>query len=363
MELSMEILSENEGWTSLFCSAHCLQLCLKSGLNINSIDRLLGASQKLVSHFRHSVVASEALKKKQQQMDVNGRKLVKACVTRWNLSYEMLDHLLKLRWPVTAVLSDEEVTKRSDHSLDLKSEQWKLAEDLVKILEPFNIATTFLSYEENVSISSVFPILHGLIDQLKPSIDPADSTAICQFKEKVSQEIKRRWELDSIDITSPLLLTSAIDPRFRQLTFTKLEEANSKDLKEKIIEYAEEQQKLQKLQKEDNDEAEVVEPQLKKKRTSSLDLILGPEQAASHISTADELKQFLSEKPSLRKDSPLLWWKVNAERFPNLACLARVPLSIPAISAPSERVFSTAGNTVTKLRNCLKPKNIDALIF
>ena len=58
----------------------------------------------------------------------------------------------------------------------LKSEQWKLAEDLVKILEPFNIVTTFLSYEENVAIS-----LHGVIDQLKPSIDPADSTAIRQF--------------------------------------------------------------------------------------------------------------------------------------------------------------------------------------
>ena len=213
-------------------------------------------------------MASEALKKKQQQMDVNGRKLVKACVTCWNSSNEMFDRLLKLRWPVTAVLSDEEVTKRS--------EQWKLAEDLVKILQPFNIATTFLSYEENVSISSVFPILHGLIDQLKPSIDPADFTAIRQFKEKVSQEIKRRWELDSIDITSPL------DPHFRQLTFTNLEEAISEDLKEKIIEYAEEQQKLQ---KEENDEAEVVEPPLKKKRTSSLDLILGPDQAASHTSS------------------------------------------------------------------------------
>ena len=90
---------------------------------LNSIDRLLGASQKRVSHFRHSVVASEALRTKQQQMDVNGRKLVKACVTCWNSSYKMLDRLLKLRWAVTAVLSDEEVTKRSDRCIDLKSEQ------------------------------------------------------------------------------------------------------------------------------------------------------------------------------------------------------------------------------------------------
>ena len=103
-----------------------------------------------------------------------------------------------------------------------------MAKDLVKIFEPFNKATTFLSYEKNVSISSVFPILYG---QLKPSNDSTDSTVICQFKETFSQKIKRRCELDTVDVTSPLLLTSALDPHFRQLTFTKLENG---DLEEKI---------------------------------------------------------------------------------------------------------------------------------
>ena len=71
----------------------------------------------------------------------------------------MLERVLKLRCPITAVLSDETVTKRSDRYLDLKTEPWKLTEDIVAVLEPFSIATTFFSYEENVSISSVFAIL------------------------------------------------------------------------------------------------------------------------------------------------------------------------------------------------------------
>ena len=68
----------------------------------------------------------------------------------------------------------------------------ELAEELVKILEPFNIATTFLSYEENVSASSILPVLYGLLDHLKApaSDDEADSMAICQFKEAVSSQIK-----------------------------------------------------------------------------------------------------------------------------------------------------------------------------
>ena len=101
--------------------------------------------------------------------------------TNRNSTYEMLDRLLKLRWPITAVLSDNEVTKVSDRYLDLRTEQWKLAEDLIPILELFSIATTFFSYEENVSLSAVFPILHGILDQLgttEHSEELSQSTAV-----------------------------------------------------------------------------------------------------------------------------------------------------------------------------------------
>ena len=46
--LCHRILSQDEGWESIFCSAHCLQLCLKEGLSITAIDRLLRAARKLV---------------------------------------------------------------------------------------------------------------------------------------------------------------------------------------------------------------------------------------------------------------------------------------------------------------------------
>ena len=37
------------------------------------------------------------------------------------------------------MLSDETITKRSDRNLDLTSTQWSLAEEIVKILEPFDV--------------------------------------------------------------------------------------------------------------------------------------------------------------------------------------------------------------------------------
>ena len=72
---------------------------------------------------------------------------------------------------------------------------------LVTVLKPFNVATTFLSYEENISISAVYPILLGLAEQMNPNLsNPATNPelrAITQFKQKVSSDIKRRWEMES----------------------------------------------------------------------------------------------------------------------------------------------------------------------
>ena len=38
-------------------------------------------------------------------------------------------------------------------------------------------------------------------------------------------------------------------------------------------------------------------------------------------------------------------------------------LCVPATSTASERLFSTAGLTVTNLGSCLKPENVDAFVF
>ncbi|KAL5457250.1 hypothetical protein EMCRGX_G034497 [Ephydatia muelleri] len=51
---------------------------------------------------------------------------------------------------------------------------------------------------------------------------------------------------------------------------------------------------------------------------------------------------------NFRKDDPLLWWRSHETYFPTIAKLARKYLCIPASTAPSERVFSTAKNILQK---------------
>lgn len=72
---------------------------------------------------------------------------------------------------------------------------------------------------------------------------------------------------------------------------------------------------------------------------------------------------YFGEHPLSKKENPLTWWEKNAASYPTLAEQARSLLCIPATSTPSERLFSAAGNIVSKKRASLSPKHVDMLTF
>jgi hypothetical protein len=76
-----------------------------------------------------------------------------------------------------------------------------------------------------------------------------------------------------------------------------------------------------------------------------------------------QLAQLASEIQQPQTADPLIWWRENEARFDGLKRLARKYLAIPATSAPSERVFSLAGNICSRRRASLSPDHLDALVF
>jgi hypothetical protein len=56
----------------------------------------------------------------------------------------------------------------------------------------------------------------------------------------------------------------------------------------------------------------------------------------------------------------LLWWKNKEPALPNLTKMAYEILSVPSTSVPSEVAFSKAGLIISKKRNRLSNKNIQA---
>ena len=64
MELAGDKLHKETGnCQSYSCAAHRLQLCIEEGLSLTAISQALGAAKKLVTHFRHSALATAELRK------------------------------------------------------------------------------------------------------------------------------------------------------------------------------------------------------------------------------------------------------------------------------------------------------------
>lgn len=145
---AMQMLEEKHGWASVRCSGHTLQLIVNNALKEPSISRAVGAARHLVEHFRRSELANTKLKVKQQQINTPQHKLIQDVSTRWNSTYYMVERLLEQRWPVTATLSDTEVTPRGKQYFDLKPDQWVQLEELTQGLQPFQCATVYLSGQE-----------------------------------------------------------------------------------------------------------------------------------------------------------------------------------------------------------------------
>ena len=66
MSVAVDILE----WNHLPCLAHTLQLAVNKGLDSNVLIQLSSLGRKLVSHFKHSSLATAALSRKQEQMNL-----------------------------------------------------------------------------------------------------------------------------------------------------------------------------------------------------------------------------------------------------------------------------------------------------
>ena len=88
---------------------------------------------------------------------------------------------------------DEHGTQRQYKHLHLKEEQWNLMEQIVKVLEPLQIATTALCETEIVSCSLIYPVVNGLLKN-HLLVDENDLPAVKRFKEVVTLEIQNRFD-------------------------------------------------------------------------------------------------------------------------------------------------------------------------
>lgn len=358
--------SEFVEWDSNLCFAHTLQLAINDGFKLGTIHNVVGAASRLVSHFHHSAIATQALKLKQKQQTLPEHRLVQYCRTRWNSIYDMFERLQEQRWAVVAVLSDRVYTKHSDaRTLDLADDSWDVIEELLPVLRSLKCATTALCGESEVSISMMYPVTSTLLSKHLISTTE-ESTKVSQFKTTVSESLKRRLAPEDTETAQKVaLIASFLDPRHKHLKFT--EDAVRNAVKDKVGELLSSLPENTDIAEEEPGTSEASGPPAKQQRSdkdSAVATLFGDEyytDATTSLQT--ELEKYTQDECIPPYEDPLAWWKVNESRYRKLSRLAKAYLCIPATSVPAERVFSAAGLIVNRLRTRLLPDHVDMLIF
>ncbi len=245
----------------------------------------------------------------------------------------------------------------------------------IEVLESVNAAlkkvtdfTDALSSEKTVTASSVKPVLRLLSeDLLLPTEEDTELTR--NLKRKMVSVMEDKY---SAPATQQLLAKATfIDPRYRDIN-------PGDDFKDALLEEmlavfderrdgGDGESAMQTLAAGEGEEGSALSPPPKK--IKNLADLLGKRKAQSsnpvpkRIRADTEVARYLQEEALDLHSDPIAWWRDNQARFPLLSKVGRKYMTICATSAPSERVFSKAGNIVSPLRSSLKPNKVNMLVF
>ena len=102
--------------------------------------------------------------------------------------YDMIERLCEQQAAVSAVLHQHRDLLHLEHS----PAEWRLLEDLSKVLEPFKDATTYLSVSRHPTVPILGPVLHKIFTTLEKD-DSSTSVAICRVKNVIASDLRTRY--------------------------------------------------------------------------------------------------------------------------------------------------------------------------
>lgn len=143
------------GWEHVPCFAHKLNLVIVD--SVQNIQPIICKARSIVGHFHRSTTATfsfDAIYAKTMSPTSTPLRLIMDVATRWNSTFHMLARLCLVKEPLMAVLGILQL----DNTLTVA--EWEVLKDVCSVLEPFEVATTELSAEKNVSVSKVNVILY-----------------------------------------------------------------------------------------------------------------------------------------------------------------------------------------------------------
>jgi len=231
-------------------------------------------------------------------------------------------------------LQDFEFTKRD----------WSALKEIKTILQPVAEAISLLEGDQYPTLSFVLELRHLLLHHAEAS-EVSHSTAQ-EFKDSLHEALLERFEVEKMP--EVVQMATLLDPNTRDAPFLKPNQIKNAWQLIKL--------EMGRLQPQVVPTADPEVTELTALAKLRIDLY-------KSRTKPDELRQYKALPLSNVKIGALDWWSSHAEEFPVLSMVARKILAIPASSAPVERLFSTAGNVITKKRMRLTPSATQAQVL
>ncbi|CAM4307043.1 unnamed protein product [Leuciscus chuanchicus] len=336
------------------CFAHTLNLAAQKMYKIASIDKWAARIRAVVVWFKRSSMSKTVLTEKQQLLGLPQHSLILDVKTRWNSLYLMIERFMEQYPAIHAAALDLRLRKAlSKDNLDrLKDEDFHKAEEFVQLMRILYTSTLCVSCEKNATCGQILPILQKLEEHF--TVKDEDTMFVASIKEKVWENLSQRYQKD--DIQAFLHEASSNGPQIQRQTDT-------------------EHQQKEESSEGEGEEMEETIPPLHKTRSALEELFseedrklrLTIQQDTSSLTLSErvdlEVELYKSLPPVPMAEDPVMWWWEKRAILPLLTNVATSYLCAQASSTPSERVFSTAGNTLSQERSRLLPEKANMLIF
>lgn len=334
------------------CFAHSLNLVVQNAIKeIQDVKEKVGG---IVGHFKRSSQAAGKLKSIQEQLGYSPPLvLIQDVVTRWNSTLDMFKRVHDLKIPLSTTLTE------TNYNEYLTNNDWYIINKTCEILKPFKEITVEISAEKSVSISKIVVLSKSLIKYCnKIKLEDYLSIEMYNMVNVLVKEVETR--LGSIELIPLYAEATILDPRFKCYGFLHQHAYNkgkksliSKATTVRII--ANSTNKTNTLPNENcsdsiwNDFDSEVNTLVQSSNPTSAFIV--------------ELDKYLQEPLLPRNEDVLAWWKQNQYVYPRLFQIVKKRFCIMGTSVPCERIFSKAGQTITKKRSRLSSKKFEKMIF
>lgn len=340
MILGLELVGSviNRGGFHIRCMAHVMNLAVKDAFD--RIKKSIKNLRDLIKAIRTSVKRRERFHALKQSLDVPDAKFPGLDVkTRWSSTYLMLTKAIEARPLLNAMCCEDK--ELADFMLT--PEEWETAKKLCELLSVFHNATQNQSGKLYVSLSMtsrIFDMLYSAVQEFKER----ETNVLQEIGTVMEAKLGQYMGLVSNNLTR---IAQILDPRF----------ANTDPTDEELLRTA---------MNDSGYEVREAESTPSQEPSSFLTFVFGTETDANGtILEMDEIQLLLhctKIKESAGTD-PLVWWKLNEQKFPSIAQLAKDIFAVQASSVASESAFSIAGRVVDETRTRLSDESIQALML